>query len=67
MSFIALTPQALLRKDPNNLNEKMGFNTDNIIDFTPSNTGGTTIYTISGIRSVEESFDEVFAKCSGNA
>ena len=64
MAFITLTPNLLTRKDVTNRQEKMGFNTDNIVDIRPSNDGGTIIYTISGIRTVEETFDEVMAKCS---
>lgn len=64
MAFITLTPNLLTRIDITNRQEKMGFNTDNIVDLKPSNDGGTVIYTISGIRTVEETFDEVMAKCS---
>lgn len=64
MAFITLTPDSLTRRDISNRQEKMGFNTDNIVDLKPSNDGGTVIYTISGIRTVEETFDEVMAKCS---
>lgn len=64
MAFITLTPNLLTRVDITNRQEKMGFNTDNIVDLKPSNDGGTVIYTISGIRTVEETFDEVMAKCS---
>ena len=64
MAFITLTPDSLPRRDITNKQEKMGFNTDNIVDLKPSNDGGTIIYTISGIRTVEETFDEVMAKCS---
>lgn len=64
MAFITLTPNLLTRIDITNRQEKMGFNTDNIVDLKPSNDGGTIIYTISGIRTVEETFDEVMAKCS---
>ena len=64
MAFITLTPDSLTRRDITNKQEQMGFNTDNIVDLKPSNDGGTIIHTISGIRTVEETFDEVMAKCS---
>ena len=64
MAFISLTPQALTRNNPKSNQEKIGLNTANIVDLKPDNNGGIVIYTIAGIRTVEESYDEVMAKCS---